>query len=156
MNIWDTAGQEKYESVTNNFCRGADGVLIVFDLLDLEFLKNIKKWLDYINKRLENCCKVIVGNKSDLKASDLDINKIQEDVNQIIAPENILFFETSAKTNLNIDQAFEALFLQIANKRKKEILEGKNNDISIKFDSNIHLKPRPRPREEKMGKSCFC
>ena len=70
MQIWDTAGQEKYQSVQGVFYRGADGCVLVYDITNTESFQSLKKWkeefLNAANISSENFPFIIVGNKSDL------------------------------------------------------------------------------------------
>ena len=67
MQIWDTAGQERFHTITKAYYRGAHGLIIMFDLADIDSFRNIGYWLDNIE---ENCDKkndkILVGSKSDL------------------------------------------------------------------------------------------
>ena len=66
MQIWDTAGQERFKAITNSFYRGADGIIIVFDVTSYESFHNVRKWLEEVNKReSETPYKLILGNKCD-------------------------------------------------------------------------------------------
>ena len=50
LQIWDTAGQEKFKTITCNYYRGADGIMIVFDLTDRDSFESVKGWLIEIDK----------------------------------------------------------------------------------------------------------
>ena len=65
--IWDTAGQEKFFSLTKGYFKKADGVLIIFDLTDSHTFDRIEKyWIEQIKEKSEeNCIKVMIGNKAD-------------------------------------------------------------------------------------------
>ncbi len=71
LQIWDTAGQEKYQSVQRVFYRGTDGCIIVFDLTNPESFNNVVKWKDeFFNAAnlgsIENFPLILIGNKADL------------------------------------------------------------------------------------------
>lgn len=68
LQLWDTAGQEKYRAVTKSYYRGAHGVLIVYDVTKPESLQHVSGWLaDARAAALKDCTICVVGNKNDLK-----------------------------------------------------------------------------------------
>ncbi len=82
FNIWDTAGQEKYKSITRTFYYNSNSAIVVFDLNDKESFQNIKSWLDEIKLYTsEDIFIVLVGNKCDLEreVSTNQINKFVEE-----------------------------------------------------------------------------
>ena len=67
LQIWDTAGEERYRTITSSYYRGAHAIAIVFDLTKLETFEHVKRWIEDINKYAkENVLKFLLGNKSDL------------------------------------------------------------------------------------------
>ena len=66
LQIWDTAGQERFRAITSAYYRGADGVVMVYDVTHRESFDHVAEWLAEVNKHAsEDCCKLIIGNKSD-------------------------------------------------------------------------------------------
>jgi len=67
MQIWDTAGQEKFQSVTTHHYRAADGALLVFDTTNHESLRSADRWLQELREHTdENVVVALVANKMDL------------------------------------------------------------------------------------------
>lgn len=111
VQIWDTAGQDRFYSITKNYYKGAQGILLVFDITDFGSFSHTKKWLEQIREETsENTVIYLIGNKSDLSANrSVDTNLAIK-----IAEENGLKYrETSAKSGYNIDQTFTDLITEI-------------------------------------------
>jgi len=113
LQIWDTAGQERFRVITNSYYRGANGIIIVYDVTDLESFENAKKWLTEIDRYAnEGTKKLIIGNKCDLIDSKaVEYSKAKEFADRLGIP----LIEVSAKSAANVDQAFESIALEIKN-----------------------------------------
>ncbi len=107
MQIWDTAGEERFRNVISSYFKGSHGILLVYDITNKDSFKNLENWLIEIEKNAsENVLKILIGNKNDL---DND-REIKADEGQAFANRNgMQFMETSAKMNTNVNEAFEAL-----------------------------------------------
>uniref|UniRef100_A0A7N0UAS8 Uncharacterized protein n=1 Tax=Kalanchoe fedtschenkoi TaxID=63787 RepID=A0A7N0UAS8_KALFE len=105
LQIWDTAGQERFRTITTAYYRGAMGILLVYDVTDESSFSNIKNWIRNIEQHAsDNVNKILVGNKADMDESKRAVPTAK---GQALADEyGIKFFETSAKTNLNVEQVF--------------------------------------------------
>merc|ERR1712013_845506 len=67
LQIWDTAGQERFRTITSSYYRGAHGIIVVYDVTDMDTFKNVPQWLEEIDRyACENVNKLLVGNKSDM------------------------------------------------------------------------------------------
>ncbi len=116
LQIWDTAGEERFWSITPAYCRKADGVILIYDITNTKTFDGIHFWknkvLQYSPEGVEM---VLMGNKLDMKnqrAISEDTGK--EAAERIGSP----FFEVSAMTGHNIDQAFQALAEAILKKKE--------------------------------------
>ena len=130
LQIWDTAGEERYRTITASYYRGAHAIAIVFDLTKMETFEHVKRWIEDINKYAkENVLKFIIGNKSDL-VQKRQVNYI--DVRNFASKMNITYFEVSAKNAENINEFFEGttkIFLSkyiCKKKKKRKIILNKN------------------------------
>uniref|UniRef100_A0A2N9G036 Uncharacterized protein n=1 Tax=Fagus sylvatica TaxID=28930 RepID=A0A2N9G036_FAGSY len=105
LQIWDTAGQERFRTITTAYYRGAMGILLVYDVTDESSFNNIRNWIGNIEQHAsDNVNKILVGNKADMDESK---RAVPTSRGQKLADEyGIKFFETSAKTNLNVEQVF--------------------------------------------------
>ena len=127
LKIWDTAGQERYRNLTKQYYKGADGILLIFDLTKKETFLKINDWIDQLNSHFnqDEISIILIGNKKDL--SDREIS--YEEGNQRGKELNILYFETSAKTGENVNEAFNCLTNEIL--KKKGIFLERNNSLQI-------------------------
>ncbi len=111
LQIWDTAGQERFRTLTVAFYRGSHGIIIVYDITDKSSFDNIKKWLKDVDMHINNYTKIIiVGTKCDLK----DLRQVSyEDAQEYADSLGILYIETSAKDNINVETLFTTLIQEI-------------------------------------------
>ncbi|GFP86238.1 RAS-related protein raba6b [Phtheirospermum japonicum] len=130
--IWDTAGQERFRAITSSYYRGALGALLVYDVTRRPTFESLRKWLKELREYgSPDMVIVVVGNKSDLVGSRV-VNL--EDGQCLAQLENLSFMETSAKENLNVEEAF----LQMINRiyeitcHKKSLEGNKVSDEAIK------------------------
>jgi len=122
--IWDTAGQERYRAITSAYYRSAVGAMLVYDIVSKETFDSIERWLTELRQHADpNIVIMIVGNKSDMKhVREVPTEKAMEYCEQ----NHLMFMETSAKDNNNVNEAFESLIKQIyetTNEIKEEDME---------------------------------
>ena len=101
LQMWDTAGQEKYKGLIPSYVRNSSIVFLVYDISSKVSFDNIPKWINFI-RTIENSTLVLCGNKIDL--SNREVNK--QDAESLAQKEKISFFEVSAKTEENIKNMF--------------------------------------------------
>ncbi|XP_074450683.1 ras-related protein Rab-17 isoform X2 [Larus michahellis] len=106
--IWDTAGQEKYHSVCHLYYRGAHAVLLVYDIAKKETLNRAKLWLRDLEKEFlpDEIVIALVGNKTDLAA---EREVATEEAEEFARTKGLLFMETSAKSNHQVNDIFMAI-----------------------------------------------
>ena len=117
LQIWDTAGQERFRTITTAYYRGAMGILLVYDVSDDASFSNVRNWMRQIDQNAtENVTRVLIGNKSDITGSD---RKVTSEQGKKLAGEfGIKFYETSAKTNIGVDDAFSSMAKDIVERLK--------------------------------------
>ena len=114
LQLWDTAGHERFRTITTSYYRGAHGIATVFDLTDRETFEHVEKWMEEINKYAkENVMRFLIGNKSDL-VEKRQVN--YEEVRALANRLNIYYVETSAKNNINISDFFQIATKDYLNK----------------------------------------
>ncbi|KAA8516593.1 hypothetical protein F0562_016901 [Nyssa sinensis] len=113
LTIWDTAGQEKFRTLTSSYYRGAQAIILVYDVTRRETFTNLSdvwaKEVDLYSTNL-NCVKMLVGNKVD-RESERVVSK--EEGIALAKEHGCLFLECSAKTRENVEQCFVELALKI-------------------------------------------
>lgn len=110
LGIWDTAGSERYESMTRHYYTNAQGAVVCFDLTDPKSFEKAKFWVKELQNVEENIVISLAGTKADL-LTDSKMRGVTKDTAQHYARSiNAKYYETSAKAGLNI----EAPFLDIA------------------------------------------
>ena len=138
IQLWDTAGQEKYKAITKNLFLKVMGALIIYDITNEASYNNLKSWVKLIK---EECGKhmqlIILGNKSDLN----DERKISKDEAINYAKEQkIDYIETSSKTGENVKKAVTMIC--------ENILENKelNDSSSFVLDNSSFLTDKRKKR----------
>jgi len=111
IQIWDTAGEEAFQSITKNYYKNAIGALLVYDITKKSSFDHLKNWLDNIRENSSRNIKIIlIGNKTDLE----DKREVTFQEGEEFAKNNGLFFlETSAKNFTNINESFNKLTEEI-------------------------------------------
>uniref|UniRef100_A0A0D9W0S1 Uncharacterized protein n=1 Tax=Leersia perrieri TaxID=77586 RepID=A0A0D9W0S1_9ORYZ len=147
LQIWDTAGQERFRTITTAYYRGAMGILLVYDVTDESSFNNIRNWIRNIEQHAsDNVNKILVGNKADMDESK---RAVPTSKGQALADEyGIKFFETSAKTNLNVEQVFFSIARDI--KQRLSETDSKPEDRTIK------IKPEGEAEATAAQKSACC
>ncbi|CAF1424632.1 unnamed protein product [Didymodactylos carnosus] len=104
LQIWDTAGQDRFKCVVRNFYRGAHGVLLCYDITDSESFRNIEEWANEIQRYCPQSIPIyLIGTKSDLKTERA---VSYEQANECAEKRGIQYIETSSKTNYNVQKTF--------------------------------------------------
>nr|GMC59089.1 ras-related protein RABE1c-like [Ipomoea batatas] len=149
LQIWDTAGQERFRTITTgatvftgmlfrpaypppqvSYYRGAMGILLVYDVTDESSFNNIRNWIRNIEQHAsDNVNKVLVGNKADMDESK---RAVPTSKGQALADEyGIKFFETSAKTNMNVEEVFFSIARDIKHRLSESDSKAEPQAIKI-------------------------
>ena len=138
IQIWDTAGQECFKSITRAYYKNSVCAIVVYDITCLDSFNNVSSWIeDCKNYSPKNVYIVLVGNKSDLE----ERRQIPTEKGQEIADKfGISFFETSAKTGSNVVKIFEESAKEIAKRIDSDFYDLNDEDCGIiKGKKNIKV-----------------
>ena len=129
LQIWDTAGQERFRTITTAYYRGAMGILLVYDIINEKSFDSIRNWIRNIEEHASaDVERMLVGNKCDMN----DNRQVSTERGEKLAVEYVMkFMETSAKLNINIENAFITLAKDIKAKMEKRQVRKSENFISI-------------------------
>ena len=133
LQIWDTAGQDRFRTITSSYYRGANCVMIFFDLTNLESFKNLQSWIDEISRYTTKTTMFLVGTKSDL----IDRIVVTDEMIQTFAKQrNLVYVKTSSKTNEGVSDVFNKVAQSFVNERV-----GQENSIICK--NPLVINPQP-------------
>ena len=137
LQIWDTAGQDRYRSLTKNLYHKAHGIVLMFDVTSEDSFINIKQWVKSIKDISgDKICIILVGNKID----DINKRKVSEIEAKKIADEySLTYIEASGKSNINVKDTFFTIAKEIMT-RKDIITNEKDINKLIITNSNKNNK----------------
>jgi len=117
LDILDTAGQEEYSAMRDQYMRTGEGFLIVFAVNNATSFEEINAYREQIKrvKDADEVPMVLVGNKCDLPTRSIDMNQARDVARNYGVP----FIESSAKTRMGVDDAFYSLVREIRKDREK-------------------------------------
>ncbi|KAG0301188.1 hypothetical protein BGZ98_008558 [Dissophora globulifera] len=117
IDILDTAGQEEYAAIRDNYYRSGEGFICVFSLCEYESFMHTQEFKDQISRVLDDdkIPFILVGNKADLT----QLRKVKHDEAEERAAEwNCPYYETSAKTRHNVDEVYTVLMRKIQQRKE--------------------------------------
>ncbi len=153
--IFDTAGQERYNSISGSTIKVADGFVLVFSVNLKSSLDKITLWIKSIEEtvNIKEKALILVGNKKDIQ----DRKVSTEEGENFAEKYNMKYFETSAKTGEGIQEAFNQIYRDIYDLNVKlEALKNSNSSEPNPSNSgNIELKKKDHNKKDK-GKKSKC
>lgn len=144
MQIWDTAGQEKFNSITTAYYRQARAAIVMYDVTRPATFQNLRKWFTLIDTHARtDVTKILVGNKTDQKHERVVTIEQGRRAAEEFGAE---FFESSAKSDSNVYSAFEFIATDVIQKMPME-----SNQLPLGYGNGI----RPR-NSDKTSNPCTC
>jgi len=139
LQIWDTAGQDRFRAITKNYYKGANGIILIYDVTNPKTYDNVKNWVTQIREEASpNVVVYLCGNKIDMKEE----RQVKEEDGKIMAEEfGFPFNETSARDGININETFEDLVERI-------------DSVYSKLDININKTKKNKLYKGKAKSSC--
>ena len=140
INFFDTAGQEKYKSISINIIKNANGIVLMYDITNKSSFDSISNWMEnVIAIKGNNFPVILVGNKTDL----VDEREVStEEGEQLAKKFGVKLFEISNKSGTNVEEAGLELVNQVV-ERNNNLIESENNNNAVKI-SKKHLKKRKK------------
>jgi small GTP-binding protein len=142
LQIWDSAGQERFRNITSSYYRNCSGIIIVYDVTSEDSFIKVTDWIQEVRRYVPTVPLIVVGNKCDLEDKRAVPTSRGEELGK---QEGLIFLETSAKTNTNI----EAAFLEVS----KKLIEDAASKPKSESPKQISLKSDDAPAK-KTKKCC--
>eukprot|EP00455_Lapot_gusevi_P044519 TRINITY_DN5569_c0_g4_i1.p1 TRINITY_DN5569_c0_g4~~TRINITY_DN5569_c0_g4_i1.p1 ORF type:complete len:211 (+),score=63.54 TRINITY_DN5569_c0_g4_i1:90-722(+) len=118
LQIWDTAGQERFRTIRSAYYRGADGIILVYDVTSRASFDHIDTWLQEVSRFIDDSpFKLLIGSRCDLVNERVVSTEEGKALAQRLGVE---FFETSAKEGLRVHDSFLALAGQLLQARQAQ------------------------------------
>lgn len=155
LQIWDTAGQESFRSITRSYYRGAAGALLVYDITRRETFDHLTSWLEDARQHANPTMTImLIGNKADLSHR----RAVSYEEGERFAKEHgLVFLETSAKTALNVEDAFINTARKIYEKVQEGVVDVSNESYGIKVGYGAGGAPgMVRPGEAAPARTSGC
>lgn len=146
LEILDTAGQEEYKALRDQYMRTGDGFLLVYSITDKKTFEELREFRQHI-LRVKDADRVpmcIVGNKCDLESERSISTKEGQEMAKSWGAE---FFETSAKNRTNVDESFTALVREV----RRFIAEKNTNSAAAQ---NLEAAKKGKPKKQGGGGGC--
>ena len=144
MQIWDTAGHEKFRTITTSYYKSAQAIIILYDITQKSSFDHIRNWITEIDKfGKQGVLKVIVGNKLDLE-NNRKIKK--EDAENLALKYGVKLWEVSAKDNTNIEEMFVDTIKTLLERNSKKINDIPGSSMNNNFFLNTNIKAKKKKK----------
>lgn len=148
VKIWDSAGQERFKTVTRQYYKNAEGVMLIYDVTSQKSFSMIEEWFKSIieNKR-KGAQVILIGNKKDM------VNRVisAEQGESLAKKFEIKYYETSALSGENVDQVFEELAENIL---KIKLNTEEEESISLSYNSERDGKKKNSEKDRDKKQPC--
>lgn len=134
LQLWDTAGAERFQSLTSSVYRGVHGVILIYDVTERKSFASIEAWIGQIYKHADTDVNIVlVGNKCDVNAEEREVS--MEEGETLADRFSVPFFEASAKKNVNVENIFLRIAAEVKHRLAREAIDSprkKQKDAEIK------------------------
>ena len=136
--FWDSAGQERFQSMTKNYYKNSDVLLVIFDVMDNKSFSQLETWLNgIIENKVQHALVYLIANKIDYGSRRL----ISTHQGEMLAERyNIPYYEVSALSGYNIDKLFEDIVSEIV--KNKYVLSCDTNSIRLSVSTCVSKKKK--------------
>ena len=149
IQIWDTAGQENFRSITRAYYKNCVCAMVVYDITKRTSFNNVQNWLqDVITQSPKTVLIILIGNKIDLEDKR---EVIFDEGNEHAIKHGIMFMETSAKTGEGVEEAFRKSVQEIENKIKENYYDLNSETCGIKKGKTNNISISSEKKKEKRG-----
>ena len=150
IQLWDTAGQENFRSITRAYYKNSVCAMLVYDITNRSSFENLQDWLkDIISQSPKTVLIILLGNKIDLKEK----REVEFEEGEQFAQKNgLIFMETSAKTGEGVEEIFKKSVQEIKTKISENVYDltsescgikkGKTNNISLNKNNKQNTKKK--------------
>ena len=158
MQIWDTAGQEKFNSVINNYYKGTDVAIYIYSIDNKDTFDSIQNWFQEVKKNSgQNVINILIGNKKDLENENRNVtNEMGE--NYAVYREFFLFREVTCKSKddeeiENIMEIFDEIGKYFYTYYKRRKIGSSSADMNYQATTSL-IKIGEKKRKTKKKKCC--
>lgn len=130
VSIWDTAGQEKFRSIVKPYFRGSHGIMLVFDITNIQSFMNMDKWVHESQGEVSDATMILVGNKSESHERAVTFESAVEYANKLGIP----YIETSAKLGENVNEAFYSLIDMVRETHQSPTNRSKSTNLEKRYE----------------------
>ena len=128
LQIWDSAGQERFRNITSSYYRNCAGIIIVYDVTNHSSFEAVSGWIEEVRRYVSTAPLLLVGNKIDLEDKRVVSTQEGKDLAERLG---LIFVETSAKTSIGIEEAFKEMTKQLIQDAESKPKVEAQNQVSI-------------------------
>jgi len=155
LGIWDTAGSERYESMSRIYYRGAAAAVVCYDITNQMSFDRVKFWVDELQKFEENCRIYLCGTKYDVveankRKRQVDYHSVTDFAETLVSETRV--FETSARSGYRVHELFEEIAKDFVRAKKAAAKEAHDLDWSLESGPDLTQAAFDRP----VNKTCQC
>ena len=147
VSIYDTAGQERFQNIVKHYYKGANGVLLIYDITKRDTFKNLDFWIKDLedNSDIDNLFIYLIGNKNDME-NKREVSWVE--ASNFAKEKKLPYIEVSAKTGNNIQKLFD----EVIKGAMTKMLTNENKDNSL----NESIRLSFLEQEERTPKKYLC